>query len=942
MKEAAKTYDPLIVEEKWYAFWQEKGFFKPNPQAKKKPYAITLPPPNVTGALHMGHALVDSIQDLLIRAHRMKGHETLWVPGTDHAGIATQSIVERDLVAKMGKRKSDFTKEEFLSHIWAWKEHYEGRILSQLKKLGCSLDWTRTRFTMDDASTLAVKTMFKKMYDDGLIYRSDYLVNWDPVLQTAIADDEVEYETRLSSLWYIRYPLVGEKGKALVVATTRPETLLGDVAVAVSPKDPRYTAFVGKKVELPFTGRQIPILEDPFVDPEFGTGVVKITPAHDPNDYAMGERHNLELINILNPNGTLNERGGPFASLTMEEARLAIVKELKALNLLEKVEPHEHRVGISYRSKAVIEPYLSKQWFVKMSHFKEDLIKVVQSGQVNIVPKEWEKTYYHWIENLRDWCISRQLWWGHQIPIWYKKENPEECICYVGKGEPEEVVKNKGAWIQEEDVLDTWFSSALWPMTTLGWPNQTEDLKKFYPNATLITGHDILFFWVARMILMGRYALGDVPFHETFIHGLIYGKSYWREGGKGQIAYVAPEERKGYELGQNVPSDVLSKWEKMSKSKGNVIDPLQIIEEYGADAMRFALISSVTHARQIDLDRRRFEEYKNFSNKLWNAARFIFMNLAGDLPLTGEEIAQGIDFKHITLEDAWILSKLNRLIASVNDHLNTYTFHEMATEIYHFFWDEFCAYYLEFSKPYLFCKTGLLEMRKNKQKILLIVLNASIRLMHPIAPFITEEIFFHTKELFPHLIKAAPDSYTSDLTEALTSEACIVAPYPELLSKKDISPQVENDFALITEIIYALRNIRGEMNLPPKMGSDLYIDAPNKQHKELISKNLTMITTLIPTLQVHFHTPLTLLGATAHIKEITLFIPLPEELKVQEKRRLEKELERHLAQASALEGKLANPDFLSRAPQELVQKTTTSLLETKSAIDLLQTRLLSL
>ena len=523
MDELEKIYDPKIVEKKWYQFWQEHSFFSADAKSSKPKYSIPIPPPNVTGSLHMGHALVDTIQDILIRYKRMCGFEALWIPGTDHAGISTQTVVERHLFAKYGKRKRDFTREEFISHVWEWKDIYQEKILHQIKQLGCSCDWSRLRFTMDEASNLAVKTVFKKMYDDGIIYRGNYLVNWDPVAQTAIADDEVEYEEKASFLWHFSYPLADDPTKSITIATTRPETMLGDVAVAVHPDDPRYAGFVGQELLLPIQNRRIPIIKDLYVDKEFGSGAVKITPAHDINDYEIGQRHNLEMINIMNPDGTLNEKGGKFKGLSMQEARIAIVKEMQTLGFFLKQEPHQLRIGISYRSKAIVEPYLSKQWFIRMESFKDKLIEVVEKKEVKIVPPHWEKIYFHWIHNLRDWCISRQLWWGHRIPIWYHKEDPEKMICHIGEGSP-------GIdYIQDEDVLDTWFSSALWPFSTLGWPNKTDDLRAFFPHSTLITGHDILFFWVARMIMMAEYVEQKIPFKEIFLHGLIYGKSYWKE-----------------------------------------------------------------------------------------------------------------------------------------------------------------------------------------------------------------------------------------------------------------------------------------------------------------------------------------------------------------------------------------------------------------------------
>ena len=819
-EQLTKAYDPKPSEQKWYRFWEEKGFFRADASSSKPSYCISIPPPNVTGVLHMGHALVDTLQDVLVRWKRMCGFEALWVPGTDHAGIATQTVVERQLMATTGKRRKDFSREEFLAHVWKWKELSENQILGQLKRLGCSCDWSRQAFTMDEKRNNAVRTIFKKMFDDKLIYRGDYLVNWDPVTQTALADDEVEYEEKKGHLWYFRYPLEDRSGY-VVIATTRPETMLGDAALAVSLADIRYKGLVGKKVLLPLMERLIPIIADRRVDPAFGTGAVKVTPAHDPLDYELGLEHHLPMINIMTPDGKINENGGKFAGLTMEAARTAVVDAMKALGLLEKIDIHHHRVGVSYRSKAVIEPYLSKQWFVKMGGFKELLRSVVQSKKVKLIPANWENTYFHWIDNLRDWCISRQLWWGHRIPIWYKKSNPNEMLCYAGPDLPPEVKADPGAWVQDEDVLDTWFSSALWPFSILGWPENTADLKKFYPNATLVTGHDILFFWVARMILMGEYALGKAPFPETFLHGLIYGKSYWNYRKDGVLTYITGEERLGYDLGKPLPGDLHFKWEKMSKSKGNIIDPIEIIDTYGTDAMRMGLCASATHARQIDLDRRRFEEFKNFINKIWNGARFVFMNIES---LSAEEFAQGLDPSQLGLEDRWIISLLNRTIRDVNQHLQDYAFDRAAMTAYDFFWKEFCAYYVELVKPILFGKLGTPQQKSTKQKILTIILSNSLRLMHPMAPFITEELFQMLKNTFQQLhLSEKVDPYTSETIKALLAPACIVAPYPEVISAEDIKPKIEEAFAFINEVIYAVRNIRAEMQLPPNVATDLYI-----------------------------------------------------------------------------------------------------------------------
>ncbi len=924
MEHLPKSFDPKLVEEKWYAFWEEGGFFKADPHSKKEPFCVVIPPPNVTGALHMGHALVDTIQDVLIRWKRMQGFEALWIPGTDHAGIATQGVVEKMLFAKTGKRRKDFGRDEFLEQVWAWKEKSETQILGQIKKLGCSCDWSRLRFTMDEGCNKAVRTCFKKMVDDGLIYRGDYLVNWDPVTQTAISDDEVEHEERSSFLWHIRYPLKNEKGY-IVVATTRPETMFGDTAVAVHPEDARYKKWIGRKVSLPLSEREIPLVADPFVDPTFGTGAVKITPAHDFNDFEMGRRHDLPLINILTSDGKINEEGKKFAGMTVDEAREAVVEALKKENLIEKIEPHTLRVGLSYRSKAIIQPYLSKQWFVKMSHFKERLISAVKEKRVKLIPPHWESTYFHWIENLRDWCISRSLWWGHQIPVWYHKNNPDTFLCFEGEGIPPEVKKNPEDWEQDPDVLDTWFSSALWPLSTLGWPDKTADIAKFYPTSVLVTAHDILFFWVARMIMMGEYITDQVPFKETFLHGLIYGKSYWKTASDGSVSYIQGEEKKKYDLGTPLPKGVESKWEKMSKTKGNVIDPLAIIDEYGTDAMRISLCSSTTYARQIDLDQRRFEEFKNFANKVWNGARFVLMNLEN---LTSEQLSEGLNFALFTLEDRWIFSVLNRTINEMNLHFSSYAFDKAAQRAYEFFWNDFCAVYVELSKPVLFGKEGDIHLKINKQKILLIVLVNAIRCLHPITPFITEEIFQNIKTLFPHIHLRAADSYTQDVVKSLLSPACIVAPFPSLIKKEHIDEVTEADFAFIHDLVRAIRHIRTEIQMPPSEKNHLIIVGdPHSREMHLAEQERKILATLTPTQSITFtHQEPEGEGASYTTASLKLFIPIPESLKEKEKGRLAKEKEKLEKLIASTQAKLDNVEFRTRAPKELVENLEKNLL----------------
>lgn len=922
----SKSYEPQEIEKKWSFFWEEKHFFTADPTSSKPSYCVCMPPPNVTGVLHMGHALVNTLQDVLVRWKRMSGYETLWIPGTDHAGIATQTVVERHLLTTTGKKRAHFTREKFFQEIWSWKEKSEAQIINQLKKLGCSCDWSRLCFTMDNERNSAVRTLFKKMFDNGLIYRGDYLVNWDPISQTALADDEVEHEERSSFLWYIKYPLVDSE-QFITVATTRPETLLGDTALAVSIHDERYQNLIGKKVLVPFVQRTIPIIADHLVDPSFGTGVVKVTPAHDPNDYQMGQTHKLASINIMTPDGRINEQGKEFAGLQMQEARIAIIDALQKMDLLDKIEPHTHRIGISYRSKAVIEPYLSKQWFVRVSQFKDRLRQIVEEKEVHLIPAQWENTYFHWIDHLRDWCISRQLWWGHRIPIWYSKKNPDHIICYDGSDMPPEVKKDPDSWYQDEDVLDTWFSSAIWPFSTLGWPNQTQELKKFYPNSTLITGHDILFFWVARMILMGEYVLEKPPFPEVFLHGLIYGKSYWRTGQDGFIAYLSSTERLPFELGQTPPSGISSKWEKMSKSKGNIIDPLELIDSYGTDAMRMGLCASATQARQIDLDRRRFEEYKNFVNKIWNGARFVLMNIED---LNRDNFATGLDMSCLELEDRWILSLLNRTIQSVNVYLKEYAFDKALTTAYDFFWNQFCAYYVELAKPSLASPN-----RELKQKVLSIVLLSCTRLLHPIAPFITEELFCKLKEKFESAIENEPDPYTKEAMLSLNKPACIVSHYPQAILE-DIRPDIEETFTFLDQVTHAIRTIRAEMQMPPNMAIDVFIQAPLQNAQRVsLEKNCGFLKALIRIQSITFieETQELPFSAETLVGSLKLQIPLPQELKIREKIRLVKEKEKLIQQQNKIRTQLSNTTFLEKAPPPLIHTLKSNLSQAEKQLE---------
>jgi len=919
MKELPSAYSSKDTEPKWRERWKASQIFHANPKSEKPPYCVMLPPPNVTGTLHMGHALMSILQDVLIRWKKMSGFETLWLPGTDHAGIATQTVVERHLLRTHGKHRVEFDREEFLGHVWDWTKKSQNTILSQVEAIGCSCDWSRLRFSMDEQCSHAVRHMFKKLFDHGLIYRGQYLVNWDPVTGTALADDEVEYDERQGSLWTVRYPLVGSD-RYLCVATTRPETMLGDTALAVHPHDKNHADLIGSEVDHPLTGQRIPIVADEFVEPDFGTGILKVTPAHDPIDYQLGQRRNLPMINILTKDAKINENGGPFEGLDVREARVAVVAALKEKGYLEKIEPYQHRVAISYRSKAPIEPMLSEQWFVRLSAFKDILKEYVVEKKIRIIPPAWEHTYFQWIDNLRDWCISRQLWWGHRIPVWYHKENPEVLICHEGEGVPKEVEENPEMWEQDSDVLDTWFSSALWPFSTLGWPEKTPDLKTFFPNATLITGHDILFFWVARMIMMSHFALGKEPFHETFLHGLIYGKSYWRDRPGGGISYVDPEERKLLDLGkEKLPDDVRSKWEKMSKSKGNVLDPIEVIQEYGADAMRLSLTSATTDASIIELDRRRFEEYQHFVNKIWNGARFVLTKLSED-PDHSEMLSQSLN--DLSLEDQWILAKLSRAIGRIEEQLQRYAFDKATTGAYEFFWNEFCAFYIEIAKP-AFSHS---KEKHVKKAICLCVLIDCIRLLHPFAPYITEELFAVCKERFGQLDpQQCRSKRLSDALQYLSADFVSQTPFPVPV-QEELCATVEKQFQHIQEAVSTIRAIRGEMKISPHVGVDLYIVGKSSD-RELLSQQEKLLCSLVKLNSIQYVDTSPQVGIASHavLNDLELIIPLPEEMKAQELLRLQKNVEKLSISCEKSQAQLEKLAASGRTPEEILEKIKLSL-----------------
>ena len=753
-RELAKTYDPQEVEDRIYDFWLNGGYFHATVDPEKKPYTIVIPPPNITGQLHMGHAMDETLQDILIRWRRMQGYSALWLPGTDHASIATEAkIVEA--MRQEGLTKEDLGREKFLERAWAWKEKYGGRIVEQLKKLGSSCDWERERFTMDEGCNKAVREVFVRLYNKGLIYRGERIINWCPHCKTSISDAEVEFAEKDGNFWHIRYPFKDGSGY-LELATTRPETMLGDTAVAVHPDDPRYKDIVGKMLILPLVGREIPVIADTYVEQDFGTGVVKITPAHDPNDFEVGLRHNLEIINVMNDDGSINENGGKFAGMPGLEARKQIVKELEEQGFLVRIEPIKHNVGSCYRCHTVVEPRVSKQWFVKMEPLAKPAIECVRDGRVRFIPERMEKIYFNWMENIKDWCISRQLWWGHRIPAWYCEDCGETIVAMDA---PHTCPKcGSGKLHQDEDTLDTWFSSALWPFSTLGWPDQTEDLKYFYPTDTLVTGYDIIFFWVARMIFSGMEHMGEPPFKTVFIHGLI-------------------RDAQG---------------RKMSKSLGNGIDPLEVIAQYGADALRFTLVTGNSPGNDLRFSQEKVEASRNFANKIWNASRFILMNI------DGQDVPNQLPEK-LALEDKWIVNQFNQVVKEVTDNLEHFEIGIAVQKLYDFLWDELCDWYIEIAKIRL--QSSDEEAAQTARQVLVWVMTGTLQLLHPFMPYITEEIW----QALPH-----------------EGESIMVSKWP-VYEEAHCFQQAASDMQSIMDVIRAVRNRRSEMNVPPSRKTHLYI-----------------------------------------------------------------------------------------------------------------------
>jgi valyl-tRNA synthetase len=862
-----KSYNPHQVEEKWYHYWEKRGYFRADEDSERQAYSIVIPPPNVTGVLHIGHALNNTLQDILIRFKRMKGYTVLWMPGTDHAGIATQNVVEKQLLEE-GFDRHTLGREKLIERVWKWKEQSGGTIINQLKKLGASCDWSRERFTMDEGLSDAVKEVFIRLYQEGLIYRSHYIINWCPRCQTALSDLEVEHQEVTGRLYHLKYPFE-ESGRFVIVATTRPETMLGDTAVAVNPEDERYQGLIGKKVILPVTDRKIPIIADPYVDVDFGTGCLKITPAHDFNDFEIGLRHGLEQIKVIDEIGRMNENAGPYQGMDRFECREKIVKDFERDGVLIKIEDYHHVVGHCYRCKTIVEPNLSLQWFVKTKPLAKTAIEAVRDGRTRIIPEVWEKTYFEWMENIRDWCISRQIWWGHRIPAWYcggcgevivSKETPTSCPkC------------GSDRLTSETDVLDTWFSSALWPFSTMGWPKETKLLKKFYPTSVLVTGFDILFFWVARMMMMGLKFMGDVPFRDVYIHGLV-------------------RDERG---------------EKYSKTRGNVVDPLDLIDRFGADALRFTLAALTMPGSDLKLSESRTEGYRHFANKIWNASRFALMNLEN---FNVDEIAKEIPPEDFSLPDRWIRGRLNQIIREVHQSLEAYKFNEASHTLYHFIWHEFCDWYLELTKPYLY-QEGDPKRRNLTQQTLVDVLDAILKLLHPLMPFITEEIW-------------------QQLPGRKENESIMVAEFPKPYERYD-EEAVANEMGFTIEITNALRNIRGEMNLPPGEQIVVLFRTKTEDVEKMLRKNQSFIQFLALVKELKFGRDLEKppYSAFVVIRDVEIFVPMERSRMEEEAKRLQKELLKIEKESAFVMKKLSNEQFLSKAPPEVIQEVKEKALE---------------
>ena len=875
-KELAKTYDPKGLEERLYQKWLDNKYFHAEVNRDKKPFTIVMPPPNVTGQLHMGHALDETMQDILIRFKRMQGYEALWQPGTDHAAIATEvKVIEK--LKEQGINKEDLGREEFLKHAWAWKEEYGGKIINQLKKLGASADWDRERFTMDEGCSKAVKEVFIRLYEKGYIYKGSRIINWCPVCQTSISDAEVEHEDQDGFFWHINYPIVGEEGRFVEIATTRPETLLGDTAVAVNPEDERYKDLIGKMLKLPLTDREIPVIADEYVDKEFGTGCVKITPAHDPNDFEVGKHHNLEEINIMNDDATINDLGGKYAGMDRYEARKAMVKDLEELGLLVKVVPHSHSVGTHDRCGTTVEPMIKPQWFVRMKEMGEAAIKTLQDGNLTFVPERFDKIYMHWLENIRDWCISRQLWWGHRIPAYYC----DNCGETVVAREMPSVCPKCGCehLTQDEDTLDTWFSSALWPFSTLGWPDNTEELNYFYPTDVLVTGYDIIFFWVIRMVFSGLEQTGKTPFHHVLIHGLV------RD----------------------------SQGRKMSKSLGNGIDPLEVIDKYGADALRLTLMTGNAPGNDMRFYWERVEASRNFANKVWNASRFIMMNLEK------AEVPQEIDLNALTGADKWILSKVNKLAEEVTENMDKYELGIAVQKVYDFIWEEFCDWYIEMVKPRLYneedtTKAAALWTLKT-------VLGNALKLLHPYMPFITEEIY---------------------CTLRPEEESIMIASWPERKAEWDFEAD-EEAVEIIKEAVRSIRNVRTGMNVPPSKKAKVFVVSEDEAIRETFENGKVFFGTLGYASEVVVQADKAGIdedAVSAVTSKAVIYMPFAELVDIEkEVERLHKEEEKLNKELARVKGMLSNERFISKAPESKVAEEKAKLEKYTNMMEQVKERL---
>jgi len=862
--EMPTTYDPKAAEQKWYPYWKEGGFFEAGKRPDAEPYTIVIPPPNVTGMLHIGHALDFTLQDILIRVKRMQGYDALWLPGSDHAGIATQTKVEQKL-REEGVTRYDLGREKFLEKVWEWKDLYANTIRDQWSKIGLSLDYSRERFTLDEGLSEAVREVFVKLYDKGLIYRGKRIINWDPAARTALSDIEVEYKEVNGHLYHLQYPLKDGSG-SITVATTRPETMLGDTAVAVHPEDERYKDMIGKTLVLPIVGREIPVIADEYVEKDFGSGAVKITPAHDPNDFEMGLRHDLPQITVMDESGTMNEFAGKYQGLDRSECRKQIVSDMKESGVLLRIEDHVHQVGHSERSGAVVEPYLSTQWFVKMQPLAEAAVDAQKSGKgVNFVPDRFERTYLHWMENVRDWCISRQLWWGHRIPAWYSESTGE---VVVAMNEEEARAKlGKDDLRQDEDVLDTWFSSALWPFSTMGWPNlDSEDFKRYYPTSVLVTGYDIIPFWVSRMIFQGLEFTGQMPFKDTLIHGLV------RD----------------------------SEGRKMSKSLGNGIDPLEVIEQYGADAMRYMISTGSTPGQDLRFRWERVEQARNFANKIWNASRFALMNLEGfttaDIDISGE----------LGTADRWILHRLNETSRDITRLIDAYEFGETGRLLYNFIWDDLCDWYIEFAKLSLYGEDQ--AAKKKTQSVLAYVLDRTMRLIHPFMPFISEEIWQH----LPH-----------------EGETVMLASWPTYDEAFENAEAV-TEMNLLMDVIRAVRNIRAEVNVPMSKKVELQLKPVSGQVASIIDRNADYIRRFCNTSEYESSLELEApdKAMTAVVTGVEMYLPLAGLIDIaQEITRLEKEILHLNSECERVEKKLNNPGFVSKAPEKVIEEERAKLAD---------------